>query len=280
MMLKLKKKLPPNRTYEQILNHYLVEKSISDRLRKSNREQRQEILGSMYDELFSKVPDHSRLTRRNSEQLTAQANKEKLRLIKKFLNEDLIFVEFAPGDCRFVYEVAKYVKFAYGIDISDQRDSKENAPKNFQLIVYDGYNLNDVESNSIDILFSDQLIEHFHPEDTELHFKLVHRILKKGGKYVFRTPHRLSGPHDISAYFCDEAECFHLKEWTYSEIKALLKDLNYSDFLTRWRGSRIDVSLPYIYFGALEKILPIFPKKYIRKTAKRLIPSLYGVAIK
>mgnify|MGYP000742660262 CR=1 FL=1 len=278
--MKLKKKLPSNRTYEQILNHYQVEKSIADRLKKSNREERQIILGSMYDELFSKVPDHSRLTRRNSEQLTAQANREKLMLIQRFFDKNAVFVEFAPGDCKLIYEVAKQVKFAYGIDISDQRESKVGAPKNFKLVIYDGYNLTDIEDNSIDILFSDQLIEHFHPEDTKLHFQLVHRILKNGGKYIFRTPHRLSGPHDISAYFCDEAECFHLKEWTYTEIKALLKELNYKDFQTRRRGGRVDIRLPYAFFAFLESILEFFPKQKIKKISKSLIPSLYGVAIK
>lgn len=278
--MNLKKPLPPNRSYEQILNHYLVEKSIANRLKESSREERKLIYKTMYEELFNKVPDHPRLTRRNSEQLTAKANKDKFSLIHRFLDKSSVFVEFAPGDCRFAFEVANHVKYVYGIDISDQRNPTDNVPENFKLIVYDGYNLNEIESNSIDILFSDQLIEHFHPEDTKLHLELVHRILKVGGKYIFRTPHSLSGPYDVSVFFCDEAECFHLKEWTYTEIKTLLMDLKYSDFRTRWRGKGIDLRLPYNYFAMCEQILGLFPKRYIKKVAKYLIPSLYGVAIK
>jgi SAM-dependent methyltransferase len=278
--MKLKKPLPTNRSYEQILNHYLVEKSIANRLKKSNREGRKLIFETMYEELFSKVPDHPRMTRRNSEQLTAIANKNKFSIVHRFLDKSLVFAEFAPGDCRFAVEVAKHVKYVYGIDISDQRNPTDSFPENFNLIVYDGYNLNEIESNSIDIMFSDQLIEHFHPKDTKFHFELVHRILRVGGKYVFRTPHLLSGPHDISQYFCDEPECFHLKEWTYTEIKTILTDLKYSGFHTRWHGKGIDLRLPYKYFAMCEQILGLFPKRYIKKVAKYLIPSLYVVAVK
>ena len=137
-----------------------------------------------------------------------------------------------------------------------------------------------MESNTFDILFSDQLIEHIHPDDTKLHFELAHRILKVGGKYIFRTPHSLSGPYDISRYFSDEPECFHLKEWTYLEIKTLLLDLKYANFQARFRKKTLDLRLPFIYFAMLEKILKCFPKHSIKKIAKLLIPTLYGVATK
>ena len=42
--------------------------------------------------------------------------------------------------------------------------------------------------------------------DTELHFEIVHKILKPGGMYALRTPHRQSGPHDVSRWFADEPE--------------------------------------------------------------------------
>jgi ubiquinone/menaquinone biosynthesis C-methylase UbiE len=278
--MKLKKKLPPNRSYDQIKNQYLVEKSIAEKLKRADRLERKKIFETMYDELFEKVPDHPRLTRRNSDQLSLNANEEKFSLVKKHIDKGTVFLEFAPGDCRFSFKVAKYVKLVYGIDISDQRNPKDEAPENFKMIVYDGYKLNEIESNSIDVVFSDQLIEHFHPEDTKLHFKLVHRILKNGGKYIFRTPHSHSGPHDISKFFCDEAKGFHLKEWKYTEIKELLQDLEYMRFRTFWHGGGITFRMPYNYFGICERILDLFSKQYFKKVAKILIPSLYGIAIK
>jgi len=161
--MKLLKPLPANRTYEQVLNHYLVEKAIAERLRSANREERKRIYATMYDELFRKVADHSRLIQRDDEQLTRMANKSKFALVRKFLKPSSIFVEFAPGDCRFAMEVANHVKNVYAIDISDQRNHSSIAPNNFSLIIYDGYVLENIPANSVDIVFSDQFIEHLHP---------------------------------------------------------------------------------------------------------------------
>ena len=180
-----------------------MEKAIAERLKKANREERKLIYATMYDDLFSQVPDYPRLTRREDKELTVRANKPKLALVSRFLDKSTVFAEFAPSDCRFAVEVAKYVKYVYGIDISDQKGQTNNMPDNFKLIIYDGYDLGEIEDNSIDIIFSDQLIEHLYPKDTKFHFELAYRILKKGGKYIFCTPHAFSGPHDISKYFSD-----------------------------------------------------------------------------
>ncbi len=278
--MKLIKPLPPNRSLEQVLNHYFVEKSIAENLKKSSRTERRHIQATMYDELFSKVPDHPRLTRRQSVELTSNANKGKFSHVSRFLNESSVFVEFAPGDCKFAFEVAKRVKYVFGVDISDQRSPEDTSPDNFRLIVYNGHYLNEIGDSSVDVVFSDQLIEHFHPEDTMVHFQLVHRILKVGGKYIFNTPHRLTGPHDISKHFSYESEGFHLKEWTYTEINEMVMDLGYSKFHTYWSGKGLDIRMPYFYHAVCESVLGSIPKKYIRSVVRLCIPSLCGVAIK
>ncbi len=165
----------------------------------------------MYDELFKKVPDHPRLTKQEDPSTITKMKKSKLKLIKRFIDKSSIFVEFGPGDCLFAINLCNHVKFVYGVDISDQIRDSDNLPDNFKLIIYDGYNLQ-MPENSCDVVFSDQLIEHLHPEDIEFHFEMVRKILKPQGVYMFRTPHRFLGPHDISRFFSDEAEGFHLKE--------------------------------------------------------------------
>src|SRR5215204_1753951 len=161
--MKQLKPLPPNRTFEQVLNHYLVEKAIAERLTNASREERKHIYATMYDELCRQVPDHPRLTRRTDERLTRIANQEKMALVREFLKPASIFVEFAPGDCRFSLEVARYVKTVYAIDISDQRGHSQATPDNFSLIIYDGYQLDQIPGNSVDLVFSDQFLEHLYP---------------------------------------------------------------------------------------------------------------------
>ena len=278
--MKLKKALPPGRSLEQVKNHYLVEKSLARRLMAASREQRKAIYGTMYDELFSKVPDHPRLRRRESRELTAKANMQKLALVSSFLEVDSVFLEFAPGDCQFAIQVAQQVGRVIGVDISDQRIADLECPKNFELVIYDGYSLDAIKDISIDVLFSDQLIEHFHPEDVELHFSLAYGILKPGGKYVLRTPHVSTGPHDVSQFFSDEPEGFHLKEWTYIELRELLMHIGYAKVDCYWLGKGKTVLLPFRYFSAVEKILRHLPKARARSIARYLIPEIFMVAQK
>lgn len=275
----LKRPLPPDRSYSQVLNHYLVEKAIASKLRNSTRNQRKVIYETMYDELFRQVPDHPRLHRSFDDALTTHASLQKMRLVERFLENVEDYLEFAPGDCRFSYDVASLVTRAYGVDISDQRNPADKSPDNFRLIIYDGYNLDAVKSNSIDLIFSDQLIEHFHPEDTKLHFETAKRILKPGGRYVFRTPHAQTGPHDISMYFSDDAEGFHLKEWTYVELRALLRELNFASFQCHSFRSGRGFRLPFLYFLAVEKALARVPTRFARPIATRLISSIFAVAV-
>ena len=276
----LRQPLPSDRTYEQLLNHYSVEKKLADRLKGSDRESRKEIYSTMYDELFQKVPDHPILTCRSSTEDTEIWNKVKYSLVKRHIEKSTIFLEFAPGDCQFAYKIAERVSKVFAVDISDQRSHKEQVPDNFTIIVYDGYNLPEIDPGSVDVVFSFQLIEHIHPEDTGNHFELVYKILKPGGKYVFQTPHAMSGPYDISKYFSDVAEGFHLKEWTYREIKPLLLKSGFSSILPRLSTAGIDIKIPFEYYSGLEKIIEKFPRKFRRLISKRLIPMLYAVAIK
>lgn len=278
--MELKKRLPSDRSFEQIRNHYLVEKSIADRLKIASREERKHIFSTMYDEVFMRVPDHPRLTIRRSDQLSETASRRKLSAVRKLLNKSLVFMEFAPGDCRFSCEAAKHVQHVYGIDISDQRDPNHAMPENFTLVVYDGYHLDEIKNESVDVIFSDQLIEHLHESDTRLHFELAHRVLKSGGQYMFRTPHFLTGPHDISQFFSYEPEGFHLKEWTYAEIETLLTELGYSRLDTYWSGKGINIQLPRVYFSLCEIILGKISKRYVRQLTKYLLPSLCVSATK
>jgi SAM-dependent methyltransferase len=282
--MKLKRKLPKDRTFEQLRKHYEVERPIAAKLKKADREERKRIFPMMYNELFTKVPDHPRNRARKSVDEIQASNRQKLQLVKERLNDSTVFVEFGPGDCRFAFEVCKHVKKVYAVDISDQRAEKLQVPENFELIIYDGYNL-DIESDSVDVAFSDQLIEHLHPEDVEDHFQLVKRILGDDGLYILRTPHAFFGPHDISKYFSDEPEGLHLKEWTYSEIGKILKRLNFSSWDGFWRINRKLnkklIRIPFYYFKITEEMLRGLPKKPQRFLSRLFLPlQLSMIALK
>jgi SAM-dependent methyltransferase len=76
--------------------------------------------------------------------------------------------------------------------------------------------------------YSNQLMEHLHPEDAYEQLCNIYNVLTPGGMYLCVTPNRLFGPHDISKYFDDVATGFHLKEYTVTELEAIFKKAGFS----------------------------------------------------
>jgi len=276
--LRLRKRLPPGRTVEQVWRHFQVEKGLAEQLKQADRTGRRAIYDRMYDELFAQVRDHPRLTRTNDPARAARNSRNKLQLIGRLLQSQMTIAEIAPGDCLFLAQLAARVRFAYGIDICDQRPATLVPPANLRLIVYDGYDTHEIADTSLDLVFSDQLIEHLHPEDTAEHFRFVKRLLKPGGRYLFRTPHALTGPHDVSAYFSDEPLGFHLKEWTYGELDQLLAQAGFRQWKKYWAVRSYRAALPTVYFNAWEGALGRLPKKLARPVARLLLPTIEVVA--
>jgi SAM-dependent methyltransferase len=280
-MQPLKSSLPPNRTLAQVWNHYQVESVLALRLKASTtREQRSAVFATMYDELFRAVPDHPRLTRRADPEATARANRGKAQALRRWVRPTDTVLEFAPGDCEFSAMIAAQFARVIGVDISDQRQPGRNWPANFDLVVYDGYSLPTIAPGSIDVIFSDQLLEHLHPDDAKHHLKLCFELLKPGGRYVLRTPHADSGPWDVSRYFCDEPEGFHLKEWTYRGLRDAMLNAGFARTEGAWNAREICRPMPMAWFTSVERIFSILPKSLRRKIIRPLIPTLLCVGIK
>lgn len=270
------------RTFEQIRKHYEVEKSLAKKLLNSSREERILIYKTMYDELFAKIPNHPRLRRRKDLKGIRKVIQYQIKIFNKVVknvNASTVLLEFGPGDCAFSFEMCKYVKKVFSVDISNQVSDINEIPENFELIIYDGYHLQ-IPSKSIDVIYSNQLIEHIHPDDISIHFQLAKQLLKKNGKYIFLTPHRFSGPHDISYYFSDEAEGFHLKEWTYKEISQVLKRVGYSNWKMYWKIKGTVIWIPNVIMLSFEKLVGYLPRKIQRKISRYIFPEIVMVVEK
>ena len=55
-----------------------------------------------------------------------------------------------------------------------------------------------LENNSIDVVYSHQLMEHLHEEDAIDQLQSIYNALRPGGKYICITPNKVLGPWDIS----------------------------------------------------------------------------------
>jgi SAM-dependent methyltransferase len=272
---------PPkdNRTIQQLRNHFEVERELAGRLRNSNREERTNLLATLYDELFERVPDHPRLVRRETPDKSSAAVAARLKILEPHLDCELRFMEFAAGDCRLAYKVCSRVGNVIAVDISDQRSPSDIVPDNFSLIIYDGYNL-DVPDAAMDVVFSYQFLEHLHPEDVDAHFENAARVLKEGGLYVFDTPHRFSGPHDISRHFGNELECFHFQEWTYREMSELLNRHGFSCNYFYAGGKVRKGSILNALWRLTERLVGMLPRRLSKVVSARVFRSVTMMAVK
>ena len=245
--------------------HYEIEKELALRLKGASREERRELYTTVYDEMFKRVPHHPMLTRK-AVSGPPQRVIEQMRFLRGRLRADMTFLEVGPGDCKLSFAIARHVKRVIGIDVSRNLTEAETAPENFELIISDGTGI-DVPAGSIDMAFSDQLMEHLHPDDAREQLSGIRRALTLGGLYVCQTPSRLNGPHDISRGFEETAAGFHLKEYTVGELRALFQEAGFSRVIS-WTGSRgIAIRMPTGLIVACEKLLDALPAPLRRRIA-------------
>jgi SAM-dependent methyltransferase len=232
------------RSPAQLHEQYEIEKSLAARLRNATRADRRELYSSAYDELYKRVPHHSQLTKKASVQDRQAQVAEQLRFLDRFLTPESTFLEVGAGDCALSLAATKRVRQVYAVDVSEQITHTEVMPPNFSLILTDGTSI-PVPRCSVDVAYSNQLMEHLHPDDALEQLTNIFGVLKPGGKYICLTPNRLTGPHDISRYFDREATGFHLKEYTFSELVRLMRQVGFetTSNLFRLRGRAVKVPM-------------------------------------
>ncbi|MEE9190533.1 MAG: class I SAM-dependent methyltransferase [Candidatus Neomarinimicrobiota bacterium] len=246
------------RTVKQIREHYEVERKLADKLRNASRKERRTLYSSLYEELFRLVPDLPILIRKKSPELQQKIVQRQIQILSSMLDENKSFLEVGPGSCALAFHVANFVKEVYAVDVSKTITESSNIPRNFKLLLSDGCSI-PVPKNSIDIVYSNQLMEHIHPDDASNQLKNIFEALAPGGEYLCLTPNRLNGPHDISKYFDTVATGFHLKEYTVTELSMLFKNAGFSKVMMCIKVMNKYIRMPIFPVVLCESILKYLP---------------------
>ncbi len=258
-----------SQTHEQLAAHYGIEKALAAQLRAASPEERRTLYSDLYDELFRRVPDHPQLTRKASPAEQQVYVADQFKMIGDVLRADVEFLEVGPGDCSFAFAVAERVKRVNVVDVSREITGRNDIPGNCCVIISDGSSI-PVTPDSIDVAYSNQLMEHLHPDDASAQLANLYTALKPGGCYVCITPNRLNGPHDVSRLFDDVATGFHLKEYTVAELADMFRAVGFRRLLCRIgaKGRYLGVGpwLPQL----VERVLgwlPVGPRRTIADLA-------------
>jgi SAM-dependent methyltransferase len=166
--------------------------------------------------------------RKASDEQRKRAVAQQMTLLRPYLEKSATFLEIGPGDCSLSLELTRHVKCVYAVDVATEIHKGLIVPENFRLFLSDGRDV-PVPRSSVDLAYSNQLMEHLHPDDALTQLRGVYEALAPNGKYICVTPNRLTGPHDVSRGFDKVATGFHLKEYTIAELRQLFKDVGFSD---------------------------------------------------
>ena len=258
-----------HRTPEQLREHYEVETELARRLSEASRQERRLLYSAVYDELFRRVPHHPQLTRKASPAESEQAVQAQLRFLAPFLNPSLTFLEVGPGDCALSLAVASRVGNVYAVDVSREITKGLIIPANFELILSDGSSI-PLPERSVDLVYSNGLMEHLHPDDAIEQLRNIYDVLTPGGRYMCCTPHKITGPHDISAHFDDVATGFHLREYTVAELEDLFRRVGFSKVQLLLGGRGMYAIAPTRPTIRAERLLNHLHRRTARSLATRL----------
>lgn len=276
-------KIPKNepRSEAQLREHYLIEKGLANRLKHSSKKERieQRLYLALYDELFRRVPHHPQLTAKVAPEEQRLKIARQLNILAKFLKPGQVFLELGPGDCELSLQVCRQAKKVFAVDVSREITRHLQPPDNFQLILSDGASI-DLPPASVDLAYSNQLMEHCHPDDAVDQLQNLNRCLVPGGKYICITPHLFNGPHDISRYFDREATGFHLKEYTNGELYRLFKAAGFSTIQAYVGTKGRYVLLPVIFIIWFEFLLRLLPWGWRARLSSMFpIKNLLGILL-
>ncbi|QUD89310.1 class I SAM-dependent methyltransferase [Phenylobacterium montanum] len=243
---------------DRLVAHYMLERRLADRLLTASASERRQLYGLLYEELFSTLDDHPQHTAER-EACSLRVTRQ-LRLLRPYVDQQARFVEIGCGDAALSMAMAQTVREAVGVDVTDALLPGERSA-NFTFVKTDGIAL-PIASQSVDLVYSNQLMEHLHPDDALEQLREIRRIIRPGGRYVCITPSRVTGPHDVSRYFDYEATGFHVSEYDYRSLRSAFQVAGFKRFEVVFTARGRRIVAPYAIARAADLAAYALPRSW------------------
>ncbi|MGA1977602.1 MAG: class I SAM-dependent methyltransferase [Bacteroidales bacterium] len=253
-------------TPEMVLKHWNLERELTERLIKSNPDNRWEVFDYCYSALYRECEWLNKYIEKKDPIPIEIEYKVYTDIIGNLPKQ---IYEIGSGEASLISYLALNGHKCVATEISRERGEK-HVPGNDNLTwrSTDGIHLERFEEgNEYDYVISNAVVEHLHPDDICDHFKGVRFILKPGGKYILFTGHKFYGPMDISRVFeMKKPMGMHLKEYMINELFRQLKKAGFSKiyFPHRMLTKKFHKYIPFAnneigWVVIMEKILNLFP---------------------
>jgi SAM-dependent methyltransferase len=107
-----------------------------------------------------------------------------LNYFQQYIPEESVVLELGAGYCEFINNIRAKQKIA--IDLNE--DTCDFANNNVEVYIRSSKDLSNIHTNSIDVVFVSNFLEHLAREDIILTLQQVYRVLKQGGKLLILQP--------------------------------------------------------------------------------------------
>ncbi|TKJ42536.1 SAM-dependent methyltransferase [candidate division LCP-89 bacterium B3_LCP] len=273
-------------TEEMVLDHWELEKNLTEELLASDSENRWEVFDRCYTELYSQIEWLNRYVDKDDSRDYEVRFSNWLHVIGEPPQK---IYEVGSGKAGLISFLAQRGFECKATEVTIERgQSYADVIPNLHWGISDGIHLGEFEpAGQYEVVISNQVIEHLHPDDVRKHFIGSYAILKKGGRYIFSVPHQCAGPADISSIFgCNEPRGMHLHEYTYGELANICKDAGFSDIsavlslpvkvakMTKGLFKPMPSGLYLHYSQALENVLLFLPPSGLRRKMAKLMRLL------
>ncbi|HTI66260.1 MAG TPA: class I SAM-dependent methyltransferase [Caulobacteraceae bacterium] len=244
----------PSENPEKITDEYRTERGLRWKLLTAPRSRRAALYADAYEEVLRR--SYEDINRRQFEILKDRAHaRDTFRALRRFVKAGHRVVELGPGHgrvSRLLSEIAAHVTM---VDVRSALARDAGEIDNLSLIVTKGTRI-PIARNSVDVVFSDQLIEHLHPDDAfQMHCE-VFNAMAPGGVLICYTPNRVLGPHDLSRYFGKyEPDGLHLVEYSITELATLLRSVGFQSVRPLIGGKWMWIPMPLFILAAVESVL-------------------------
>lgn len=278
--------IPSSISESDMLDHWECERQMRHELLSSSRDSRVAVFERCYSTLYSRFPWLNSAPPRATNEFRSWHSIVGSRKQRIF--------EVGSGKGDLIDSLSALGHDCTATEITSQRGERWSSAV-VRWVSCDGIHLDrDQDPASYDVVISNQVIEHLHPDDIVSHFTSACKILRPRGRYIFATPHCSVGPADVSVLFgCRSPEGMHLKEYTYRELAEICRTSGFGKMECIFRlPARYDRFAPtaasrvyFTYQLVVEPLLALVPAPMRRSfalSARALLfsPNIFIVAHK
>jgi ubiquinone/menaquinone biosynthesis C-methylase UbiE len=132
------------------------------------------------------------------------------------IDENSAVLDLGCGYCDFINQISASKKYA----VDSNPESKQYCANNVDFLQSSVTSLN-LESNSIDVVFASNLLEHFHDDELNQVISEISRVLRERGKLILIQPNYY---YAYREYWDDYT---HVKAFTHTSLADFLTSKNY-----------------------------------------------------